>query len=188
MHLNSFKLLLKGSSVKKQKSLSSVTQADEYDLTLDRSTTPLVKWIKSKWNWKGLKPKGMKKFLESYDAYTECKDVDTSKFKGFLDDNAIAFPFPEATSINQVAFDKIDQDRDELHTLISACVGYGMCVMMARQKLTNDKVLKELNEKIKLFVYATALDVGNSESIKDAAESVKYLSECLKISEFDLKG
>lgn len=86
----------------------------------------LVKYIKRFWNWKGLKPKGYKKYLENYQDYQDmdtCKDHE--KFTGIHDDHTMSNSFPVNCSLPHVAYDDTNQGRDPLKVLIQSCVSWG---------------------------------------------------------------
>jgi len=109
------------------------------DLSFDKITNPLVKHIRKFWNWRGLKPKGYKQYLENYQDYQDMDELIESveKFKGIEDDTGVcSFSFPYRVSKPHVAYDDTNQGHDPLSVLISSCITYGMLIEQKRTSLT----------------------------------------------------
>jgi len=145
--------------------MKKMTEMTENDLRFEDVVTPLVEWIRKKWNWKGLKPKKYKKYLENYQDYQDMDDLDIKRFEGALNNNIISLTFPEQTSICHVAYDDTNQGRDPLTVLISASVTYGMSIHRQRVKLGNTKMMENRNKMLQYDIdfYKSQIDLVPTE-------------------------
>jgi hypothetical protein len=158
--------------------MKKMTEMTENDLRFEDVVTPLVKWIRKKWNWKGLKPKNYKKYLENYQDYQDMEDLEIKGFEGALNNNVMSFTFPEQTSICHVAYDDKNQGRDPLTVLVSASVNYGMSVHRQRVKLGNIKMMEKHNKMLQFDInfFKSQIDIVPEEQ----KELVKYMVSALE--------
>ena len=145
--------------------MKKMTEMTENDLRFEDVVSPLVKWIRNKWNWKGLKPKKYKKYLANYQDYQDMEDLEIKDFEGALNNNVMSLTFPEQTSICHVAYDDTNQGRDPLTVLISASVTYGMSVHRRRIQLGHNKMMEKHNKMLQYDIdfFKSQIDVVPSE-------------------------
>ena len=145
--------------------MKKMTEMTEHDLRFEDVVSPLVKWIRKKWNWKGLKPKNYKKYLANYQDYQDMEDLEIKDFEGALNNNVMSLTFPEQTSICHVAYDDTNQGRDPLNVLISASVTYGMSVHRRRVQLNNIKMMEKHNAMLQYDIdfFKSQIDVVPTE-------------------------
>jgi hypothetical protein len=145
--------------------MKKMTEMTENDLRFEDVVSPLVNWIRKKWNWKGLKPKNYKKYRANYQDYQAMDELDIKNFEGALNTNIMSLTFPEHTSICHVAYDDTNQGRDPLTVLISASVTYGMSVQRQRVKLGNNKMMTDRNKMLQYNInfFKSQIDVVPTE-------------------------
>jgi len=172
--------------------MKKMTEATSADLRYSDLIAPLVKWIRSNWNWKGLKPKGYKKYLASYEDYQDMEEIKVDSFVGIVNNNVMSLTFPEHTSIPHVAYDDTNQGRDPLTVLISASVTYGMSVEIRRNELHNKALMEQHNGMIDTYIQMSrhtfeTLPIEQKESSRAFFESMVRCMEHGKLQSYNFK-
>lgn len=117
----------------------------------DKICSYLVNYIRKSWNVENLEPKNKK-----------------VKFNGPDTSSAASFSVEDRLNYENAMFDKEDQGRDFLTTLVSSCIAYGMIIEKEREER-----IKNFKDKI------VEMDFEEYISKKDAiyVEDIKFLKE-----------
>lgn len=143
--------------------LESIKSQD--DLNFDRDCKALLEYIQKNWDVTA-EPKGFKEFLKLSDderpAIVEEESTLLKDFKGHDGCGTVSFTFPTKISKEMTAFEKEDQGRQPLETLIGAILGYGM---LLGKQWGMFEGLKEGHNKANHIIFVAGMAMYNKDPV-----------------------